>query len=367
MTEEDAGGLNRLIRATELIAANSSADSARTYYHYASDEMGSTTHITDEDGKVLNRYAYDAFGNLTEQVETIPNRFKFTGQQLDPVTQQYYLRARFYNPVIARFTQEDTYRGDGLNLYAYCANNPVQYADPTGNYRNCVKEAYDLLRKLNPDMKAVDAYQLAKQQNVIDGIAAIDGYQTNSGTVLAPEQRNAFILDAVQGNTVENLSYTRKGGLAAALKIDPNFKGLQSLVSYDSNNKIQHHAATITQATQAMGGSGVTGSARKWLQNSLNRVGISASGYDYGHIVAKSSGGGGGITAHNGFAQDQTINRGKFSLFQGKLNTLANNHGSVSTFVSLDYDSTGLVNTVHYDYSYTRNGQTKSYRRDFGN
>lgn len=63
-------------------------------------------------------------GNLTLCEEKIPNRFKYTGQQIDPVTQQYYLRARFYNPVIARFTQEDTYRGDGLNLYAYCANNP---------------------------------------------------------------------------------------------------------------------------------------------------------------------------------------------------------------------------------------------------
>ena len=94
--------------------------------------MGSTTHIVDEAGKVLNRYEYDAWGNITAQEEAVPNRFKFTGQQLDPVTQQYYLRARFYNPVVARFTQEDTYRGDGLNLYAYCENNPVFYADPTG-------------------------------------------------------------------------------------------------------------------------------------------------------------------------------------------------------------------------------------------
>ena len=132
VTEEDNSGLNRLIRASELIAANSSADSARTYYHYASDEMGSTTHIVDEDGTVKNRYEYDAWGNITAQEEAVPNRFKFTGQQLDPVTQQYYLRARFYNPVVARFTQEDTYRGDGLNLYAYCENNPVYYADPTG-------------------------------------------------------------------------------------------------------------------------------------------------------------------------------------------------------------------------------------------
>ena len=37
--------------------------------------------------------------------------------------------------MIGRFTQEDTYRGDGLNLYAYCGNNPVMYYDPSG-YKN---------------------------------------------------------------------------------------------------------------------------------------------------------------------------------------------------------------------------------------
>ena len=161
VSEEDSSGLNRLIRASELIAANSSADSARTYYHYVSDEMGSTTHIVDEAGKVLNRYEYDAWGNITAQEEAVPNRFKFTGQQLDPVTQQYYLRARFYNPVIARFTQEDTYRGDGLNLYAYCQNNPVFYVDPTGHVSQCLKNAYDKYRLEGNDTKT--AYELAQK------------------------------------------------------------------------------------------------------------------------------------------------------------------------------------------------------------
>ena len=145
VTEEDSTGIIRLIRGSALIARNT--DAARTYYHYASDEMGSTTHIVDEAGNVQNRYEYDVWGNLTAQEEAIPNRFKYTGQQLDPVTQQYYLRARFYNPVIARFTQEDPYRGDGLNLYAYCVNNPVLYSDPTGNVSQCVKDASDKMRQ----------------------------------------------------------------------------------------------------------------------------------------------------------------------------------------------------------------------------
>ena len=101
------------MRGSELLASNSGY--AKTYYHYANDEMGSCTHIVD-DRKILNQYEYDVWGNVLSQKETIKNRFKFNGQQLDPITQQYYLRARFYNPVIGRFTQEDTYRGMDLTF-----------------------------------------------------------------------------------------------------------------------------------------------------------------------------------------------------------------------------------------------------------
>ena len=80
-----------------------------------------------------NIYQYDAFGNLTEKKEGITKHILYTGQQYDQETGQYYLRARYYNTVVGRFLQEDTYRGGGLNLYAYCANNPVVYYDPSGH------------------------------------------------------------------------------------------------------------------------------------------------------------------------------------------------------------------------------------------
>ncbi|OOO00703.1 MAG: hypothetical protein ATN35_06040 [Epulopiscium sp. Nele67-Bin004] len=126
--------------------------------------MGSITRIS-QGTDILNQYEYDAWGEVVSQTETVPNRFKFNGQQLDPITQQYYLRARYYNPVIARFTQEDTYRGDGLNLYAYCANNPVMYVDPTGYL--CKVGAQTIRDKIaNNTATTIEKQQLATYDNL---------------------------------------------------------------------------------------------------------------------------------------------------------------------------------------------------------
>ena len=101
-------------------------------YYYSVDEQGSNSLITYKYGKIRNVYWHDEFGNVIDSNEDVYNRIKYTSQRFDEITQQYYLRARFYNPVVGRFTQEDVYRGDGLNLYAYCGNNPVGYYDPSG-------------------------------------------------------------------------------------------------------------------------------------------------------------------------------------------------------------------------------------------
>ena len=101
------------------------------------DEAGSVLYILGSDHEVRKSYRYDAFGRVLEESGELSNRLTYTGQIYDEETGLYYLRARYYNPSLGRFLQEDTYRGDGLNLYAYCANNPVMYFDPSGYIAIC--------------------------------------------------------------------------------------------------------------------------------------------------------------------------------------------------------------------------------------
>jgi RHS repeat-associated protein len=68
-----------------------------------------------------------------EYVTLLGNPFMYTGQAYEEQTGLYYYHARFYSPRIGRFLQTDPVGYDGgMNWYAYCRNNPVNYFDPTG-------------------------------------------------------------------------------------------------------------------------------------------------------------------------------------------------------------------------------------------
>jgi RHS repeat-associated protein len=59
--------------------------------------------------------------------------FTYTGQQFDDELgiNLFYLRNRYYDPKIGRFTTPDPLVSD-LNPYSYANNNPVMMQDPSG-------------------------------------------------------------------------------------------------------------------------------------------------------------------------------------------------------------------------------------------
>ena len=104
---------------------------------YQVDGLGSTRALTDGLGAVTDRFVYDAFGRILAQSGVAINDYLFAGQQRDPVLGLDYLRARYYDPSVGRFTSADPLRmsptrSDDFQFYVYGDNDPANRTDPTG-------------------------------------------------------------------------------------------------------------------------------------------------------------------------------------------------------------------------------------------
>ena len=126
--DADRNPVRGYVYGNEYISQNNGSSSG----YYLNDEQGSIRYLTGSDGSIRNHYRYSAFGESIAAEETVPNRLKYNARMADELTGLYYLRARYYNASLGRFTQEDVIYNDGLNLYAYCNSNPVMYSDPSG-------------------------------------------------------------------------------------------------------------------------------------------------------------------------------------------------------------------------------------------
>ncbi len=108
-----------------------------TWYYYIYNAHGDVVGMTDENGNVVNEYTYDPWGNILSETETVENPIKYAGEYYDEELDMYYLRARYYDPNVGRFTSLDIKEGEissplDMNRYVYCRNNPIKYVDPSG-------------------------------------------------------------------------------------------------------------------------------------------------------------------------------------------------------------------------------------------
>jgi len=123
----DAGAPYELLRTTSNGTTNR--------YWYELDGRGNVVALTDITGKVVDRYAYDSWGELTSNDstdETVPQQLRYAGYWYDEKLSWYWLSVRYYDPEIERFLAPDPSEQDGVRTYAYAGDDPIDATDPSG-------------------------------------------------------------------------------------------------------------------------------------------------------------------------------------------------------------------------------------------
>ena len=130
---------------------SSYAEGTFDVFYFEKNLQGDIIGVYNSSGVGLISYMYDAWGNCTVQYysngSSSParyNPFRYRGYYFDSDLGLYYLNSRYYDPNTGRFIspEPNVYTAgfdssSGLiahNVYAYCANNPIKYSDPTGEF-----------------------------------------------------------------------------------------------------------------------------------------------------------------------------------------------------------------------------------------
>ena len=196
-------------------------------YYVATNYFGDVVGLYDGAGNILNSYEYDAWGNVigvyshshsTDDegkpvISTVENTdlnsiahrnpIRYRSYYYDLETGLYYLQSRYYNPEIGRFLNSDNITDSGagvlgFNTFIYCANNPVNYADPTGHSISGVLAGLGVIAKVVSAIAAILKSALIKAACVGIGVAA--GYGISKGIEYSRSKSNKGSKAAVKAD-----------------------------------------------------------------------------------------------------------------------------------------------------------------------
>ena len=230
-----------------------------TQYLYLTNQTGDVISITDAQGNEIVQYDYDPWGKcnflqpmiadekFANDIANI-NPIRYRGYYLDSETGYYYLQSRYYDPDICRFINADVYnipqnsKEDfaGINLFAYCNNEPINSLDINGlaAKKYTVSQAKSkIVQVFNKYLKFIKKYvlssyvdfQIAKYKistvcNNLDTICNILNLVAGAATAITVV---TSICSLLSGGGTSALTIAA-GALAAAASIASGYVGLVS-------------------------------------------------------------------------------------------------------------------------------------------
>jgi RHS repeat-associated protein len=269
------------------------ATSTDYFYYYHGDPLGSSNLVTEGlpkathnnlryvKGDLLQRIEYTPFGKerytLNATVAVDP---RYTDQPFDLETGLYYYGARYYDPKLGRFIQPDNlvptpFSSQGYNRYAYVLNNPLKYADPSGNSPE---------NEANDDSEDVD--DAASDDSVTEGEGT--GIDANNNATA----QNAMEGD-VQGAIESNVGLQRE--IASTLgseesdleKVEQNIKEISQRLA-----EIGESPETLSDISRGLETKGVEAAAALdtvQMDGTSNQAEVFGRSQDIGEIAGKLS------------------------------------------------------------------------------
>lgn len=197
-------------------------------YYYHTDQLGSSSVITNAAGAKVQDLAYYPYGQTRINTGAINVNHKYTSQELDESTGLYFYNARYYDPVMGRFISADTIvphsaDPEAFNRYSYVRNNPLKYTDPTGHgwFKKAKKRAKKAIKNTADQVRgAVDkaadvARDLHNPSEVADKLRNVRDVAMETGFNIAVGNYDA--LTPIEKITGRQFTWTEKGSFGQQL------------------------------------------------------------------------------------------------------------------------------------------------------
>ena len=153
---------------------------ASTYY-YILNLQGDVVQIIDANGVMQAEYVYSPWGEIISAEGDLAevNPLRYRGYYYDSETGFYYLQSRYYDPENHRFINADSYASTGqgflgVNMFAYCSNNPVNNFDNDGKRQGHASAIAKAKRKNAQEKYNEDTINIYMEGNGVDDASKLN-------------------------------------------------------------------------------------------------------------------------------------------------------------------------------------------------